>query len=258
MGVLKRERDDYYIGMNIVITGAGSAIAQAVARKYAEKGASFWLIDRNEELQNVVAADLSIRGAKHVEAVTGNMEEYSQHRGMLEAADRILGGVDLVLIAHGVLPDQKKGEESWETALESWQINGLSAMSFMTQAANYLATRKAGTLVIISSVAGDRGRQSNYIYGSAKGALAIFAQGLRNRLADQGVRVLTVKPGFVDTPMTRDFKKGWLWVKPEVVAQAIVRGVAKRKEIIYVPWFWRYIMLVIRLIPERIFKRLSL
>lgn len=244
--------------MNIVITGAGSAIAQAVARQYAERGASFFLIDCNDELLQMVAADLSVRGAKHVEAVTGNMEEYAQHAGMLEAANNLLGGVDLILIAHGTLPDQIKCEESWEAAREAWRINGLSAMSFMTEAANFLAAKGQGMLVVISSVAGDRGRKSNYVYGSAKGALTIFAQGLRNRLVDQGVHVLTVKPGFIDTPMTKDFKKGLLWVKPEVVARSIVRGIAKKQTVIYVPWFWRYIMLVIRLIPERIFMRMSL
>jgi short-subunit dehydrogenase len=111
---------------------------------------------------------------------------------------------------------------------------------------------------VISSVAGDRGRQSNYIYGSAKGALNIYLQGLRNRLHKANVQVLTIKPGFVDTPMTHEFKKGLLWVKPQTIAKDIVKGITHRRHEIYTPGFWRFIMLIIKLIPECLFKRLKL
>jgi short-subunit dehydrogenase len=121
-----------------------------------------------------------------------------------------------------------------------------------------LEPRGTGTLAAISSVAGDRGRQSNYVYGTAKGAVSLFLQGLRNRLSKSGVRVLTIKPGFVDTPMTADFPKGALRAKPEQIARGIERAVEKGRDIIYLPSFWRLIMLVIRAIPEGIFKRLSL
>jgi hypothetical protein len=111
---------------------------------------------------------------------------------------------------------------------------------------------------VVSSVAGDRGRQSNYVYGAAKGGLSIFLQGLRNRLSKFGVCVLTIKPGFVITPMTTEFKKGILWAQPKQVAKVIVSAIRKRKNVVYVPWFWRWIMFIIRSIPESIFKRMSL
>ena len=112
--------------------------------------------------------------------------------------------------------------------------------------------------MVISSVAGDRGRQSNYVYGSAKAAVTTFLQGLRNRLHPAGVQVLTVKPGFVDTPMTSAFPKGPLWASPEQIARGIHRAIQKRKDVVYLPGFWRLIMRVIREIPEAVFKRLSL
>jgi len=143
-------------------------------------------------------------------------------------------------------------------ALQELQTNCLSVLSLLTRLANQLEQQGHGCLAVISSVAGDRGRQSNYIYGTAKGALTIFLQGLRNRLGKTGVQVLTIKPGFVDSPMTRDFNKGLLWVKPAKIAEGILKAIDKRKEVVYLPFFWRYIMLIIRLIPEKVFKRLSL
>jgi decaprenylphospho-beta-D-erythro-pentofuranosid-2-ulose 2-reductase len=124
--------------------------------------------------------------------------------------------------------------------------------------AKQLEQQGHGCIAVISSVAGDRGRQSNYVYGTAKGALSIFLQGLRNRLGKTGVQVLTIKPGFVDSPMTKDFDKGLLWVKPAMIAQGILRAIEKKKEVVYLPFFWRYIMLIIKMIPEKIFKRLTL
>jgi decaprenylphospho-beta-D-erythro-pentofuranosid-2-ulose 2-reductase len=118
--------------------------------------------------------------------------------------------------------------------------------------------QKSGTLAVISSVAGDRGRQSNYVYGAAKGMVNIFAQGLRNRLFKSGVNVLTIKPGFVDTPMTAGFRKGFLWATPERVARDIVKAIAGRESEVYTPVFWRALMIPIRLLPEWLFKRLSL
>ena len=142
--------------------------------------------------------------------------------------------------------------------LQEFQINLVSVVSLLTLLANYFEKQGKGCIAVISSVAGDRGRQSNYIYGAAKGGLTIFLQGLRNRLSKAGVCVLTIKPGFVITPMTENFKKGFLWAQPQQVAKAIVSAIRRRKNVIYVPWFWRWIMLVIRNIPENVFKRMSL
>jgi short-subunit dehydrogenase len=128
----------------------------------------------------------------------------------------------------------------------------------MTVAANRFEAQRHGTLAVISSVAGDRGRQSNYLYGSAKAAVTAFASGLRQRLTKVGVNVLTIKPGFVDTPMTRDFKKGALWATPEGIARGIVRATDRGRSVVYLPWFWLPIMLIIRHVPEFVFKRAKL
>ena len=162
------------------------------------------------------------------------------------------------ILKYGSLGDQAACEASAAQTLTELNTNCISVISLLTLLANVMQKQGSGSLAVISSVAGDRGRQSNYVYGTAKGALTIFLQGLRNRLDQHGVHVLTIKPGFVDTPMTSDFSKGLLWVGPETIARGIVSAINKRKDIVYLPFFWRYIMLIIRLIPERIFKRMSL
>lgn len=242
----------------ILILGATSAIAQATARLFAAEGAAFCLVGRGAERLEIVAQDLTARGAASVSCLTADLGACENHLKLIQRADAQLGGLDLALIAHGTLGDQAAGQADFAIALNELQTNFLSAVSLLTHLANLLEPRGRGALVAISSVAGDRGRQSNYIYGAAKGGLSIFLQGLRNRLAPAGVRVLTIKPGFVDTPMTAGFTKGPLWVGPEVIAACIHRGLARGREVIYAPWFWRYIMLIIRAIPERLFKRLKL
>jgi short-subunit dehydrogenase len=242
----------------ILIVGATSAIAEATARIYAAKGARLFLVARNAQRLDAVAADLRTRGAAAVETEAMDANAFDRHRALVERADQALGGIDLALIAHGTLPDQKACERSFELIRTELETNCLSTLSLLTHLANLLEPRGTGTLAVISSVAGDRGRQSNYVYGTAKGAVSLFLQGLRNRLSKSGVRVLTIKPGFVDTPMTADFPKGALWAKPEQIASGIERAVEKGRDIVYLPGFWRLIMLVIRAIPEGIFKRLSL
>ena len=138
------------------------------------------------------------------------------------------------------------------------QTNALSTISLLTIIANRFEANKDGTIAVISSVAGDRGRASNYVYGSAKACLNVYLQGLRHRLSGSGVNVLTVKPGFVDTPMTETFEKGPLWASPEQVAWDIRRAIARRRTVIYTPWFWRWIMLIIRLVPTPVFHRTKL
>jgi short-subunit dehydrogenase len=242
----------------ILIVGATSAIAEATARLYAEKGAHLFLVARNAQRLEAVAADLRTRGAASVDTEAMDANSCDRHEALVERADQALGGIDLALIAHGTLPDQKACERSFELTRTELETNALSILSLLTHLANRLETRGAGTLAVISSVAGDRGRQSNYVYGTAKGAVSLFLQGLRNRLSKSGVRVLTIKPGFVDSPMTADFAKGALWAKPEQIASGIARAVEKGRDVVYLPGFWRIIMLVIRAIPEGIFKRLSL
>ena len=242
----------------ILILGAASAIAQATARLFAAEGAAFCLVGRGQERLEIVAQDLTARGAASAACITSDLSDCDAHLELITRADTLLGGLDLALSAYGTLGDQKAGQADFAVAQRELHTNFVSVASLLTHLANLLEPRGQGAIAVISSVAGDRGRQSNYIYGAAKGGLSIFMQGLRNRLAPAGVRVLTVKPGFVDTPMTAAFAKGLLWVGPEVVAACIRQGLAKGRDVVYAPWFWRYVMLIIRAVPERFFKRLRL
>jgi short-subunit dehydrogenase len=147
---------------------------------------------------------------------------------------------------------------SRQLAQEMLTANYVGAVSVLERLAPHLERRKQGLIVGVSSVAGDRGRQSNYFYGSAKAGFSTYFQGLRNRLAKSGVRVLTVKPGFVDTPMTRHLKKGLLFASPETIARGLIKAVRQKRNVVYLPGYWRWIMLVVRSVPEFIFKKMKL
>ncbi|MGW8193454.1 MAG: SDR family oxidoreductase [Desulforhopalus sp.] len=242
----------------IFIFGAASAIAEATARLFAADGSSFFLVARDPLKLKILADDLTIRGASQVITATADAVEFDRHQTLVAEAATALHGLDTVLIAHGTLPNQKSCEMSFDQVRQQFEINVLGVLSLLTHTANMFEQQGHGTLCVISSVAGDRGRQSNYVYGAAKGAVSIFLQGLRNRLHSSGVRVLTVKPGFVDTPMTASFAKGRLWATREQIARGIYDAVIKKKDIAYLPGFWSPIMWVIRGIPEIIFKRLQL
>jgi len=242
----------------ILIIGATSAIAEATARLWAARGAELFLVGRRADRLAIIAADLRVRGAASVGCHRLDATDINGHAAMLDAATVAMGGIDIALIAHGSLPDQKACEASVATTLKEIDTNALSVIALATRLGEFFEKQGGGTLAVIGSVAGDRGRQSNYVYGAAKGMVGIFLQGLRNRLAGRGVQVLTIKPGFVATPMTSAFSKNALWAKPEAIARGIVRGVDKKCDEIYLPGFWRPVMLLIRHIPERLFKRLSL
>jgi short-subunit dehydrogenase len=242
----------------ILIIGATSAIAEAAARRFAGRGDSLYLLARNGERLEALLADLKIRGAAATAGARFDANDHERHAAAIEQAAAAMGGLDAVLIAHGTLPDQQACQADAALALREIGTNALSVIGLLTHIANRFEAERGGVIAVIGSVAGDRGRQSNYIYGSAKGMLAIFLQGLRNRLHKAGVRVLTIKPGFVDTPMTAAFKKGPLWAAPEQVAQAIVKAMDGRRDVLYTPFFWWGIMAIIRAIPESIFKKLRL
>jgi decaprenylphospho-beta-D-erythro-pentofuranosid-2-ulose 2-reductase len=242
----------------VLIIGAASAIAEATARVYASRGAKLFLVARNVQKLQDIAADLKVRGASDVAIATLDVNDTAQHASVLDEAWIFLQSPDVVLLAHGTLPSQPACEASVETALVEFATNATSIIALLTPIANRMETQHQGTIAVISSVAGDRGRASNYLYGSAKAAVSAFLSGLRQRLDKKGVNVLTIKPGFVDTPMTRDFKKGALWAKPEGVARGIVRAVDRRRAVVYLPWFWSIIMLIIKHVPEFVFKRIKL
>jgi len=186
-----------------------------------------------------------------------DVNDFDHHSCNLNNAIAAMGGIDIVLIAHGTLGNQKTCERDFVATLQELNTNVISVLSLLTHLANHFESQKHGSIAVISSVAGDRGRQSNYVYGTAKGAVTIFLQGLRQRLHKSGVQVLTIKPGFVDTPMTAGIdKKGPLWASPEAIARSIVSSIEKRRDVVYAPWFWIGIMAVIRAIPERVFKKM--
>lgn len=239
----------------ILIIGATSAIAEATARVYAARGAAIHLLGRDGPRLDAIAADLSTRGGRATAAIL-DVNALDAHASVLDAAWNILGDVDVTLIAHGTLPDQEACDGSVALSLQEFATNGTSTIALSASLAQRL--RSGATLAVISSVAGDRGRASNYLYGSAKAAVSAYLSGLGQRLRPTGVNVLTIKPGFVDTPMTASFKKGALWATPEAVANGIVRAIGRRKAVAYLPAFWWAIMLVIKSIPEFVFRRIKL
>ena len=242
----------------IVIFGGTSAIAEATAREFAQRGDAIFLIGRSRERLDAIARDLKIRGASQVGFASQDLRELARFEGLLDEAQSTLGGLDAALIAHGTLPDQAACESSVDTLVDQLQTNAISVMALCTLLANRFAAQKRGVIAVISSVAGDRGRRSNYAYGSAKAAVTAFTSGLRQRLLPLGVFVVTIKPGFVDTPMTAAFQKGALWATPAAVAKQIAAAMIRGTPVIYTPGFWRPIMFVIRSVPEFVFRRLSL
>lgn len=246
---------------NIIILGALSAIAEETARLYASQGAGLVLAARNGDRLNQLAIDLKIRGATQCETVDMDLaqEELAplSFTRMVAALD---GPVDAIFVFYGALGNQRAEEGDIAAALNNIRINFTSAAAWCLAAANQLEHQGRGVLVAVSSVAGDRGRQSNYIYGSAKAGLSVLVQGIAHRLAPKGAQAVVAKLGFVDTPMTAHItKKGPLWASPADVAAQLVAIAAKPEQpVVYVPGFWRLIMMVIRAIPASIFHKTKL
>jgi hypothetical protein len=253
--------NDYFriCGMNIFITGATSAIAQAWARLHAMRGAGFYLVGRDISKLDIVKDDLLARGAREVQLHVVDMAQVQDYGDIVAQLYAHWPSVDIALFAQGIMLDQRVLEKNMTDLRGMFECNVMSYIQPATMIAERMAQAGSGSVVLISSPAGDRGRQSNYFYGASKAAVTVFAGGLRNHVFKRGVHVLTVKPGFVDTPMTAMIdKNGPLWATTEQIAACIENGLKKKKDVIYAPWFWQIIMLVIRHIPESIFKRLGL
>ncbi len=242
----------------VLILGATSAIAQETTKLLGRDGDGLFLVARDAARLEIVRQDLELRGTQKIGSLAVDLNDFARHAEILDSAGRSLAGLDAVILAHGILGSQQECQESYAAAKLVLDTNFLSAVSLLTIVAQRFEAQGAGIIVGLSSVAGDRARQSNYVYGTSKGALSLFLQGLRNRLHPHGVRVITVKPGFVDTPMTELMDKGLLFVDPATVARGIHRAMRRRKNVVYLPWFWRLIMLGIRGIPEAVFKRMRL
>lgn len=239
----------------VLALGATSAIAEATLRILAEAGAAFYLVGRNAQKLEAVRDDLLTRGAAAATAQVADLDDTAAHPALLESAVSALGGIDLALLAHGVLGNQDEAQRDYAAAEAILRTNFLSAVSLAGWLANYFEAQRGGTLAVISSVAGDRGRQSNYLYGASKGGLNIVLDGLRHRLHGTGVQVLTIKPGFVATPMTAHLPPGPLFAQPDRVAKDIVKAIRSGSSVVYTPPFWSLIMFAVRNCPSWLFHR---
>lgn len=242
----------------VIIFGATSAIARASANSLAKRGYPIFLAGRNEKELERLSSDISIRYGVNTYYECFDAEKFDLHKSFIDQAINKMNGIDGALLAFGDLGEQKQSAEDFNLTHQVIDRNFTGACSVLTHLANTMEKQKSGFIVGISSVASDRGRQSNYIYGAAKGGMSVFLQGLRNRLYPSGVHVMTVKPGFVDTSMTFGLPNMFLVANPNDVGEKIVVGIEKNKNVLYVPWFWSIIMKVIKFIPETLFKRLKL
>ncbi len=245
----------------ILVLGATSGIAEASVRIWASRGEELYLVGRNADRLAAVAADARVRGAGFVQTAVADLDNVQGHPELLAHAINALGGLDVAYLAVGVLGDQAKAERSFAEAEHILHTNYVAPASLLTWLANYCAQRHAGTLAVLSSVAGERGRKSNYVYGSSKAGLTAFVDGLRNRVDREGVKVITIKPGPVKTSMTEGMKGESKFADVNKVAASIVNAIDKRSkapDVLYVPGLWRVIMGVIRVIPEGRFKKMDL
>lgn len=242
----------------IVIVGATSAIAEHCARLWAMAGpAELVLVARDASRAEPIASDLRVRGAAGVRVVAADFLAPAAIEDTVAAI--AARSIDIVLIAHGLLPDQGACEQDLEQARQALDVNALSPVLFAEAFARRLALQGHGTLAVIGSVAGDRGRKSNYVYGAAKGLVERYVQGLQHRFAGTGVKAVLIKPGPTDTPMTAHLKERGARLAPvEAVAQAIVDAVARGRPVAYVPGKWRIIMFVIRHLPAFVFNKLDI
>jgi decaprenylphospho-beta-D-erythro-pentofuranosid-2-ulose 2-reductase len=242
----------------VLVLGATSAIAQATARYFAAAHACLFLVARDQAKLQTLAEDLLARGAQSVGICAMDLTDYSDQCGLISRAKAELGGLDAALIAHGILPDQFICEHDTAALRLSLDTNCVSVVSWLSELADVFESQRSGVIAVIGSVAGDRGRRSNYIYGSAKAAVDAFTAGLRARLAKAGVSVVLIKPGFVDTPMTAHLKKSALYASAQQVARGIYKSMLSPRPVVYLPWFWKWIMMIVKVIPEPVFVRLNL
>ena len=242
-----------------LILGATSEIAQQTQRLLAKAGKELLLVGRSPERLKAVAADLQARGATGILTLSADLADVSGHPRIVAFAQEHFADFDCVLLAYGTMHRQDECHHSVDLSLVEWQSNFTSAAALLSRFADILQERRCGCLAAITSVAGDRGRASNYVYGAAKGALSLYLQGLRARLHASNVRVLTIKPGPVKTPMTSHLPQSRTFADPSRVARDICRALEDDSiDVLYTPWYWRHVMAVIKMIPERLFKRLPI
>jgi decaprenylphospho-beta-D-erythro-pentofuranosid-2-ulose 2-reductase len=242
----------------VLVLGGTSSIGRSIAAALAEEGYPLYLASREEPDLNRFALDLQVKYGVEVKYGIFDAENCARHALFLQQVVRTMNGLKGVVLAFGSLGDHQQSMRDFQAAEKVIAVNYLAACSILTHCANFFEKQKSGFIIGIGSVAGDRGRQSNYIYGSAKAGLEVFLQGLRNRLFASGVEVMTVKPGFVDSAMTFGMPGLFLVAAPASVGKAVAKSLKRSRNCIYVPWFWRPIMGMVRSIPEVLFKRMKL
>ncbi len=240
-----------------IILGASSAIARAFCRELAERGDAMVLAGRRKDDLDATATDLKARGASAVDVVLFDARDPSSFDAVIDTVDGVEGLISAAVFV-GSMPTQEAIDAD-PTLIDGTVFDSFTGPAhFLTQLAPKMEERGGGTIVGVGSVAGDRGRLGNYVYGAAKAGFATYLQGLRNRMGREGVHVMTVKPGPVDTPMTFGMDDLPFMAQPETVARDIMRGVERKRNVIYTAKIWWVIMMVIRSIPEAIFKKLSI
>lgn len=244
--------------MKVVILGALSGIATEIARIYATRGADLGLLGSAADRLADLAADLRVRGAGKLKTLAIDLSAPPSHEAVIGEFAGEMGGIDVLILAYGRLGDQARACGDLRHAADILTTNFTSAALWLLAAARCMNGK--GTVAVFSSVAGDRGRRSNYVYGSAKGGLAVLAQGMAHELAATGPKIIVIKPGFVISPMTEGMRRsGPLWTTTQRAARIVVDAIdRKRGPVVYVPGFWRWIMLVIRSVPAPIFHRTRL
>lgn len=242
----------------VLILGATSGIAQSVSRCFAAEHAKLFLVARDPEKLKTVTDDLNVRGAADVRTCEADLSDDSSFHLIISKSLAAWGGLDAALIAHGTLPNQKSVENDPALLRNAIEVNYFSAVSLSMQLGKAFEDQRSGVLAIIGSVAGDRARRSNYVYGSAKAGLATFVAGLRLRLATANVHVVLIKPGWISTPMTAHLSQNFLFASAEQAGREIYKAMISPRAVVYCPRYWKWIMAVIRLIPESVFVKLNL
>jgi short-subunit dehydrogenase len=244
--------------LRVAIFGATSGIAAALARRFAAAGARIALVGRDCSAIDAAAGDLKVRGAGEIVRISADFSELDRLPQIAEAAWQAFAGLDVAVIAYGTLPEQADLDADPQAAVPMLSLNFVSPSVLAGHLAGRFEAQRAGVIALITSVAGDRGRKSNYFYGAAKGGLQLLAEGLRHRLYPAGVQVLDIRPGFVMTRMTDHLAhRGLLWAEPDRVAGDIQRAIARGSAVLYTPWFWRGILAIVRALPRPLFHRTS-
>jgi short-subunit dehydrogenase len=243
----------------VLLVGATSGMGRALARRLAAEGHALLLAGRDVDALSAIATDIEVRFETRVEARPFEALAFESHAGFFEdCVEHFAGNLHGLVMCHGQMPEQADAERDFALARRMIEVNYLSQVSLLNLAALHFEARQAGFIAVLTSVAGDRGRQSNYLYGSTKAGLSTVLSGLRVRLAKRDVAVVDVRPGFVDTQLTWGRPGLFLVASPETVAGDVLRGIRRGRAVVYTPFFWRGIMMIIRAIPDFVFRRLSL